>query len=341
MDRALIALWRAVVALAHVYSTTLGGRSVVVRFTAAPRYSETSETYAGVPMRVGWWRPGRGDAHPALMLVIGAVPIGIDFPELRLAADGLARAGFMVMIPDLPFLKEERLDPTGAAQIAAAFVALGAHPATTGRPAAIGFSVGGGMLLAAAGREPALASASAIAVLGAYFDLRTYIASVASRAQPRGAAAVAWETSSDVPGRMAAAAGRLARDEAERAAIEEVLATPSHAAALARVDALPRRLRQVFDVLSPSVTWSRIRPPVFWLHDERDGYVPVSEAYAARAARPRPARVRMLVLRLLQHAVPVADAARGEGIRFWVSELGQLVTFLASVFRAAAYAPDR
>jgi hypothetical protein len=42
----------------------------------------------------------------------------------------------------------------------------------------------------------------------------------------------------------------------------------------------------------------------------------------------------MLVLRLLQHAVPVADAARGEGIRFWVSELGRLVTFLASVFRA-------
>ena len=335
MDRALIPLWRAVIALAHVYSTTLAGRSVVGGLTAPPRYGETRETFAGVPMRVGWWRPGRGTAHPALMLVIGAVPAGIDFPELRLAADGLARAGFMVMIPDLPFLKEERLDTTGGAQIAAAFAALAAHPAAAGRPGAIGFSVGGGFLLAAAGREQALAEASAIAVLGAYFDLRTYIASVVSCAQPRGREIAPWVTSSDVPGRLATAAVRLARDEAERAAIHDALASRPYAEALARIDALPRRVRRAFDELSPSVAWSRIRPPVFWLHDERDGYVPVAEANAARSARPRPRRVRMLVLRLLQHAIPVADAARGEGIRFWVSELGRLVTFVASIFRAA------
>lgn len=200
----------------------------------------------------------------------------------------------------------------------------------------LGFSVGGGFLLAAAGREPELASASAIAVLGAFFDLRTYIASVASGAQPRGGAIVPWETSSDVPGRMAAAAGRLAGDPDERAAIDEAIGARSYADALARIDALPARVRRVFDTLSPSVTWARIHPPVFWLHDERDGYVPVAEAFAARVARPRPPRVRMLVLRLLQHAVPVADTARGEGIRFWVSELGRLLTFVASVFRAAS-----
>ncbi|MBI2324604.1 MAG: hypothetical protein HYU87_06560, partial [Chloroflexi bacterium] len=47
MDRALIPLWRAAVALAHVYSTTLTGRSVVARLTAAPRYRETMDTFAG------------------------------------------------------------------------------------------------------------------------------------------------------------------------------------------------------------------------------------------------------------------------------------------------------
>jgi len=308
----------------------------------------TVETFAGVPMRVGWWRPGWGARHPAILFVIGATPEGIDFPQLRTAAEAFARGGYLVMIPELPFMKEERLDPDGSAQIAEAYALLRRHPSTGARAGAFGFSVGGGALLAAAAREEFLAAAPYLAVLGAYFDMRTYVAAVASRTQRRAGRRgvrkggedpilelVSWEPSPDVPERLQRSALRLARDDAERTALEGVLAARSYDDALARIEALPPRLRDALDALSPAPAWQRIAAPIHWLHDERDMYVPVAEAEAARRAPGRARPLRLVVMRLLQHAIPVADSARGQGPRFWASELWTLLRFAMTVLRAA------
>lgn len=328
-------LIRGLVALGHIYSTALMGRSLAAFVTPAPRRWETQETFAGVPMRVGWWRPGWGERHPAMLLVIGATPLGIDFPELRVGAEAFARAGFLVMIPDLPFMKEERLDATGPAQLAAAFAALRVHPNAREPVGAFGFSIGGGVLLAGATSEPELADADYLAVLGAYFDIETYIASVASRSQRRDGRTAPWTPSPDVPERLAKAASKLTEDPAERTEILRVLAADTYDDALGRIRALPAGVRASLETLSPRPGWERIRAPIFWLHDEKDLYVPIAEAEAARRAPPRAAPLRLTVPRVLQHAVPVADAARSAGPRFWVSELWKLLDFAMSVLRAA------
>lgn len=328
------AVWRGIVLLGHVYSTALWHRSIVAPITARPLSWETRETLAGVEMRVGWWRPGRGARHPAMLFVIGATPEGIDFPELRVGAEAFARAGFLIMVPDLPFMREERLDPTGPAQIAAAFHALRRHPAAREPVGAFGFSVGGGFLLAAAARDTRLASAPYLAVLGAYFDMTTYIASIASRSQRRDGGTTEWEPSPDVPDRMRAAAAKITMDPEGRAALDRVTAARSYEDALARLRELPPSVGDALEQLSPSPLWDRIRAPVFWVHDEKDLYVPIAEAEAARRA-PRHGQLRMLVPRLLQHAVPVADAARAKGARFWIGELWRLLRFATSVLRAA------
>jgi pimeloyl-ACP methyl ester carboxylesterase len=270
-----------------------------------------------------------------MLLVIGATPEGIDFPELKIGAEAFARAGFLVMIPDLPFMKEERLDPTGPAQLADAFAALRAHTAARPPVGAFGFSIGGGVLLAGAAREPELAKADYLAVLGAYFDMDTYIASVASRSQRRDGESAPWTPSPDVPERLAKAASKLAADEAERTEILRVLAAETYDDALARVRALPSALRASLDALSPRPRWERITSPIFWLHDERDLYVPIAEADAARRQPPRTAPLRMTTPRVLQHAVPVADAARGQSLLFWIRELWKLLDFAMAVLRAA------
>jgi len=295
----------------------------------------TRETFAGADMRVGWWRPGRGARHPAVLFVIGATPLGIDFPELRVAAEAFARAGLMVMIPEVPSLIEERLDTGASAQIAAAFRALRADPAAREPVGAFGFSIGGGILFAAAGTDPALRAAPYLATVGAYFDIYTYMASVLGRAQQRASGRVAWRPSPDVPGRTAGAARSIAADRDEQEALSSALAATSYDDALARLNALPVSLRLRLDALSPSRVWERIGAPVFWLHDANDPYVPVAEAEAARAARLS-ARLTLLVPRLLQHAVPVSDLARRAGPRFWLGELRALLRFARSVLRAAA-----
>lgn len=323
------------IVLGHVYSSELLGRSLVAPLTAWPRRWESTESLTGIPTRVGWWRPGRGERHPAILLVIGATPIGIDFPQLVVAAEGFARAGFLVMLPDLACMKEERFDPTGPRQIADAFAVLRAHPNAQGRPAgAFGFSVGGGVLLAAAGRFPELDRAAYLATLGAYFDMTPYLAGVASRSQRRGGAVVPWEPSPDVPGRITSSLARLAVDGDERRAVDAVLAAGSYDEALLRLSRLPARLREILDGISPRPVWDRVRAPVYWMHDELDRYVPVAEAESARAASRR-GRLTMIVPRLLEHSVPVSEAARHEGPRFWVRELRMLLRFAFALMRTA------
>ena len=120
------------------------------------------------------------------MLVNGATPVGNDDAETRRLGEALARAGYLVMLPEFPFIKEGHLDRRATAIIDGAFARLRALPETRGLSAgAFGFSVGGGMLLAAAARGGALADASYLGALGAYFDLDTYLASVVSGRAPK------------------------------------------------------------------------------------------------------------------------------------------------------------
>src|SRR5688572_23326591 len=107
-------LWRpvirpggqAAIVLADIYSEQLIGVNLAQLVTPQPRPVETDDRFAGVPMRVTYWSPGWGDRHPAIIIVPGAAPRGNDEPLVRSFALTLARAGYLVMLPEFPFLKE-------------------------------------------------------------------------------------------------------------------------------------------------------------------------------------------------------------------------------------------
>jgi hypothetical protein len=339
---AVSALWtpllhpggKAALVLLDVYSPSLLGTNLAALITPEPHVSDTTETLGGVAMRVSWWRPGWGDRHPAIMIVNGATPVGNDNTATRQFGVTLARAGYLVMLPEFPFLKEGRLDGDGPRVVDAAFAYLRSLPETRGRPVgAFGASVGAGLMLSAAGRFPAIARADHLSVLGGYFDLYTYVASVAARAERSGASVVSWQPSAEASERIPPAVLAAMADDGDREKVRAVFAAPTYQAALDGLRSVSARGRDTFDRLSPSTVWATVPPPVFWIHDPEDTYEPLAEALAAEAAL-RHGSFRLVVPRIVQHA-EVSSGAAARGPLFLFGELWNLLTFTLDVLRVA------
>jgi dienelactone hydrolase len=365
---AIALLWRPVlrpvgagaIIIGGIYSSALLDRNLAALVTPAPRLEDAPELVGPQRMRVTWWIPGWGERHPGVMLVNGATPVGNDDIETRRLGEALARGGFLVMLPEFPFLKDGTLEREAPAIIDAAFARLVARPETRGQAkGAFGFSVGGGLLLAAASRPGALADASYVGALGAYYDLDTYLASVLSGTQRRNGTLEPWDADGEVRLRLPVAAAQALADPRDRDQVIEALRAgggrvsgepPSglgseavslwraltateYDAALTRLRQLPGPLREVLDVLSPRATWSTLRAPVFWLHDVGDRFEPVSEAETAAAA-PRPGPTRIQLTALLSHAAALGAGAREKGVDFWSTELSGLLFFAAATLSA-------
>jgi dienelactone hydrolase len=319
---------KATVLLLDVYSPTLLGTNVAAAITPEPRVSETRETIAGIEMRVTWWRPGWGDRHPAILIVNGATPVGNDNVATRAFGTTLARAGYLVMLPEFPFLKEGRLDTDAPFVVDAAFARLRSLPETQGRRlGAFGASVGAGLMLVAAGTYSALGEADHLTILGGYFDMDTYVAAVGTRSTGD----ATWEPSAEASERLPPAVVAAMPNETDRTRVRRAVTAPSYAAALGELADLSAEGRFVVDRLSPSAVWSRVRPPVFWIHDPNDSYEPATEAYAAKAA-DREGEMTLVVPRLVQHA---QVGATDEGPLFVLGELWSLLTFTLGVLRQA------
>jgi dienelactone hydrolase len=355
-------LARGSIVVLDVYSSALYGTNAAAGITPAPRVSEEQLSLAGADSRVTWWIPALGDRHPAMLLVNGATPLGNDDPETRRIAEALARAGYLVMLPEFPFLKEARLERGAPARVDAAFAAmLRRSDADPDHAGAFGFSVGGGIMLAAAGLPgAALGRARYLGALGAYFDIRTYLASVVTGTQRRHGALEPWSPDPEarlklplgaadalgdasdrdrVTAAIRASGGPLAPDPPaglgeEARGLWLALAETDFDRALGRLDALPAGLRGSLEALSPSTAWRDVRAPVYWIHDVGDRFEPVSEGESALAA-PHDATTRLHLTRLLSHAAALAEGSRQQGLDFWATELSGLLGFAVDVLKRA------
>lgn len=355
-------LARGAVVVLDVYSSAIAGSNWAAAITPAPRIEESRIALAGEDARVTWWVPGAGDRHAAMLVVNGATPLGNDDPETRRISEALARAGYLVMLPQLSFLTEARLDRTAPARVDAAFAAMLARAdVDASRAGAFGFSVGGGVLFAAATRpNAALTRARYLGALGAFYSIRTYLASVVSGTQVRHGVMEKWtpdpEARLKLP-RGAAQAIADARDRsvlldaidanggvlapdppatlgAEGRSLWSLLSAPSYTDALARFDELPASLRDTYLELSPATRWSSLPVPVYWLHDEGDRFEPVSEAEQV-TTNAHPGGSELHLTRLLSHAAALGGDARSQGPDFWVRELGGLLAFAFDVLKRA------
>src|SRR5438067_4002696 len=128
--------------------------ALVRTVTDQPRSVET--VVAGQP--TSSFRPGSGHGPwPAIVFVNGATRAGRFHPKVRRLAQGLARAGFLVAVPDLPGLRLGQITPqTTNALIRVARAVAARADVRDGRVSFYGVSVGATLSLLAV-ETPALA----------------------------------------------------------------------------------------------------------------------------------------------------------------------------------------
>jgi pimeloyl-ACP methyl ester carboxylesterase len=270
------------------------------------------------------------------MLVPGLVEMGKDDPRVAPFAGLLARAGFTVVVPDLPSYRTLRAHPDNVRDLAAALDALIARPdlAPRGRAGLFGISYAGGMVILAA-LDPARASRIPyVAVVGAYADLDSALRFLATGrtvlhgrprivapdpygqlvflrtfeeflAEPRDRAlldAMAARRIADPAAPIADLAGALSP---EGRVIVDLFEAPSPARVPELVGRLPLGLSQRMAALSPARhDFAALAARLYIVHSLDDGTFPASEAVRLRdLARPR-TRARLVLLEALQHVEP-------------------------------------
>jgi len=293
----------------------------------------TEELVAGVPTTV-LSPPGEGP-WPTVVFLNGVTRRGRRHPTVRRLAEGLARAGYRVLVPDPPGLARGELTRrTADASSAVSLAAARSPEARDGRVALFGVSAGGSLGLLAA-EEPALAGrVSVVGGIAPYTDLREVILLappgyhrergrlVRYAAKPFMALVIARSLVAALPPGVdrAVLLDRLrgVEDGAERplAVLRRPLAVPLRDESRALLALLrnrdPRRFDRLYAALSPRQRAAirrlsplyradRLQAPVELTTAPHDKYFPSDES---RLLMERARRARLTVTTTLGHAVP-------------------------------------
>ena len=129
---------------------------------------------AGNPTLVA--RPAGEGPWPAIFLVNGTVREGRKLPEVRNLAEGFARAGYLVVVPDLPGLMDAEITPETASETVEVAREVSARPDVEDTEVAlVGVSTGATLALLAAEKASLEGRVSIVAGIAPYSDIRTVV----------------------------------------------------------------------------------------------------------------------------------------------------------------------
>jgi hypothetical protein len=296
---------------------------------ATPPPTVAALTVAGQPADL--WVPGEPPLA-RLVLLPGLSEDGRRDARLLPLAQSLARARFLVLVPDLPAARRLAADAADADIVAASVAALPDGPGPAGL-AAISYAAGPAFL--AASRPATAARLSFVATLGAYQDTAAVVTWLAAGAF-RVPGEEAWQGGAPAPGAiwafLLANAATLA-DAGDRALLAEIARrrlvggdweplaarlTPGGASVLAlattadpdaisqRIKALPEGMQRSLEALTLSPErLAGFRPCAILVHGAADPIVPPSESVRLAA---------LLGERAVLHVIPGLDHIDPRGL---------------------------
>ena len=299
---------------------TEGQRPWLSRMTRAP----VVEILAGVSDAPppDLWHPG-GRNHgpwPGLVLIHGLTPEGKRDLRLTSTAALLARAGFVVAVPELPALRAQRLRPDDAAVVRDTIDRLAAHPSVRRGPLTlIAVSVGLGPAALALGEPASVERVGLVVALGGYADARELVRYFTTGAYAFDGTSGRAVVDPALAGSFLARNLDLMPDARDQAAVDGALrgrpagtdTGPGARAVLAllqnrdpaRVDALihalPVTTRELLETLSPAHHLERTHARLLLVHGRGDPAIPFTETLRLAAAVPD--RSRLVIVDLVGH----------------------------------------
>jgi pimeloyl-ACP methyl ester carboxylesterase len=269
----------------------------VGRLTAKPR-SELVEL-DGVPVEV--LHPRGEGPWPAWLFVNGAHPERRREPVVTRLADGLARAGFLVLVPDLPGLGEGAISlRTLEATVRVTADAADRPDVLDGRVALIGASTGAGLALVTAGSEELSERISVVAAVAPYANLDKLVCMATTSHYEEDTGFERYAVT-DLHREVVTRSLVSAAGEDGRAAVDALLGNTDPSRFSELYAALPAGVRTLVEQLSPFRVASNVRAPVEVIVPPKDEYFPLGEARSLAAALPN---VRLTVTGTLDHTRP-------------------------------------
>jgi alpha-beta hydrolase superfamily lysophospholipase len=240
---------------------------------------------AGVDALVAAPHGGNG---PVVVYANAATPRGVDEPAVARLLGGLARAGFVAVAPELPYVRRGEVTPRTVEALVAVASASGR------RVALVGASTGAGLVIIAAA-DPRIADrVTAVTSIAPFASLREVLR-IGTTGHYRGSAFAA------APLVGVATARSLAASAPDDAAVAALLENRDPSRFDDLYSALAPSTRALMDELSPLTRVADVRAPVEILSSPDDPFFPVDESLALAAAG---SDVRLTVTPALEHVRP-------------------------------------
>jgi len=320
--------------------------------TSEPIKEEVTFHYGSREVVADLYRPSGGDRHGAVVVVIGAAPRARTDPRAVRLAKSAARAGVVVLIPELEHLLDDKMVPEEIEALVAAFRYLREQEFVDGeRVGYLGFSVGAGMALVAASDPRISDDVAFFGSFGGYYDLPDVIAAVTSETITYSSQREDWHPDDRAVRVLQRSLIYHVDDAGDRDILTRIFLEDDESARQELGELSPRS-RLIFELLdnrdpdraqellaqlwpqdvailrrlSPSASIDGLRTELFIVHDRHDKFIPYAESRRlAEAARGR-GDVYYAELDLFRHVDPTVTANP-------LSFLADLIEFLFQAYR--------
>ena len=248
------------------------------------------------------YRPAPHGRHPAIVLCLGVVPFGVEHPQVARLSDALGRAGFVALIHWSDTMRDLRLAPEDADDIATAYDwMLKRDDVDDSRSGLFGTCVGGTFALLAASRPLIRDRVTFLGAFAPFSSMWTFARDIASRSWDDRGAVRPWEVdqitakvfSRTVDAFLTTEEARALREACDREQADRALGS------------LPPAARTRLDAMSPLMHVSEIHArSIVFGHDRDDHVIPVSESRALAFALAGREGVRYTEYAMFKHADP-------------------------------------